>query len=235
VTGGARTRVHVVLVKPHSAANVGAVARVVRNTGMASLRLVQPGDWRVVECWRSAWGAQDVLEQAQVFDDLRSALAGAAYVVALSGRAAQGLPPLDVRDAALEVAALEPTQEACLVFGPEPTGLNIEELLLCGRTARIPSHPDQPSLNLSHAVMVACYEVFRAPAPASAGPGPRITHDRKEALLELWFEGLRAVEAVPHGDERTFREWRSFLGRIDLGPRELRLLEHLARKLARRR
>ena len=235
MTGGARTRVHVVLVKPHSAANIGAVARVVRNTGLAGLRLVQPGDWRVVESWRSAWAAQDVLEQTQVFDDLRGALAGAAYVVALSGRAAHDLPALDVRAAALEVAALEPAQEACLVFGPEPTGLNAEELLLCGRTARIPSHHDQPSLNLSHAVMVACYEVFRAQAPAPAGAAPRVTHDRKEALLALWFEGLRAVAAVPKGDERAFREWRRFLGRIDLGPRELLLFEHLARKLARRR
>lgn len=234
MTGSARTRVHVVLVKPQSPVNIGAVARVVRNTGMAGLRLVQPGDWRVVECWRSAWGAQEVLEQAQEFDDLRAALAGAAYVVALSGRAAAGSRPLDVRAVALDVATLDPAQEACLVFGPEPTGLNAEELLLCGRSARIPSHPDQPSLNLSHAVMVACYEVFRARSVSSAGATARVTHDQKEALLELWFEGLRAAEAVPKGDERAFREWRRFLGRIDLAPRELILLEHLARKLTRR-
>src|SRR6185295_4067070 len=104
--GGARTRVHVVLVKPQSPVNIGAVARVVRNTGMAGLRLVQPGDWRVVECWRSAWGAQDVLEQAQEFDDLPAALAGAAYVAALSGRAAAGMRSHDVRALAEEVTAL---------------------------------------------------------------------------------------------------------------------------------
>jgi len=235
VTGGARTRVHVVLVKPHSAANIGAVARVVRNTGMAGLRLVQPGDWRVVECWRSAWGAPDVLEEAQVYGDLRSALAGAASVVAFSGRASHDPPALDVRAVATELASLEPTEEACLVFGPEPTGLNADELLLCGRTARIPSHPDQPSLNLSHAVMVACYEVYRAQAAAATEAVPRVTHDRKEALIELWFEGLRAMAAVPKGDERAFRDWRRFLGRIDLAPQELRLLEHLARRMARTR
>jgi TrmH family RNA methyltransferase len=224
-------RVEVVLVRPESPANVGAAARVVRNAGLHGLVIVDPGDWRTVECWRTAWGAHDVLEQARVAPDLDSAVAGAGYVAALSGRRAGGAPALDVRDMAREVAALGVDEAAALVFGPETAGLADAELARCGRRVLIPADPAQPSLNLSHAVMVAAYEVFRAPRPPA--PSPRLsTHAEKQAMLALLREGLRAVEALPAANsEGRFEEWRALFQRADLTPREVRLLEHMARKM----
>jgi tRNA/rRNA methyltransferase len=232
-------RVHVVLVRPENASNVGAVARAMRNTGMAELRLVQPGDWRTLECWRSAWGAHEVLEQARVFEALAPALAGASLVVALSGRRDLDPRPVDVRLAAEEIGALGAGAEACLVFGPESSGLTLAEIAQCGLRALIPAHPDQPSLNLSHAVMVACHEVFRVRLAARASSrlpreaAPRVTHEQKDALLALLREGLLAIHALPRQDaDSYFRDWQALVQRLDLTPRELRLLEHLARKMA---
>ena len=225
--------VRVVLVRPEAPANIGAVARVVRNTGLAGLDLVAPGDWRTVECWRTAWGAQDLLEGARVHDDLSSALRDASFVAALSGRRESGPPVLDVRDLALEVAALEDGEACALVFGPENTGLTDAEMALCGRRVRIPSHPDQPSLNLSHAVMVAGYEVFRAGRRTAKGP-PRALHEDKQRLLDLLREGLLAVEALPEPvPDGFFQEWQGIFTRADLTPREVRLLEHMARKMVK--
>jgi tRNA/rRNA methyltransferase len=226
-------RVRVVLVRPEAPVNVGAAARIVRNTGLAGLDLVDPGDWRTVECWRTAWGAHDVLEQARVFPDLAGSVASSGYVLAFTRRREQGVPTLDVREAATEVAALAPDETAALVFGPETSGLTQEEMALCGRRASIPSHPEQPSLNLSHAVMIAAYEALRARARVPPGPR-RATHAEKEAVLDLLRDGLRALEALPPDNtESYFREWRALVQRADLTPRELRLLEHLARKMAR--
>ncbi len=160
-------RVRIVLVRPETTANLGACARVVRNTGAAGLDLVEPGDWRTVECWRSAWGAQEVLEQARVFADLESALAGAALSVAFTARRGSGAAVEDVRTAAGAVAGLGREETAALVFGPEMHGLSNAELALCGRAATIPSHPAQPSYNLSHAVAIAAYEVLRAMCSSS--------------------------------------------------------------------
>jgi TrmH family RNA methyltransferase len=226
-------RVRVVLVRPEAPANVGASARIVRNTGLAGLDLVDPGDWRTVECWRTAWGAHELLEEARVFGDLAAAVGSAGYVLGFTGRREKGVPVKDVREAAAEVAALAPDDEAALVFGPETSGLTQEEMALCGRRAFIPSHPDQPSLNLSHAVMVAAYEVFRAQGRLPSGPR-RATHAEKESLLGLLRDGLHALQALPRVDaESYFREWRALVQRADLTPRELRLLEHMARKMAR--
>jgi len=157
--------VEVVLVRPAVPANVGATARIVRNTGLRGLALVEPGSWRGLDCWRTAWGAHEVLEQARVYLDLAAALEGASYVAAFSARE-QEAAGLDVRELASEVVALADEERVALVFGPETSGLTLEELSLCGRHVRIPTHPGQPSLNLSHAVAIAAYEVFRAGRPA---------------------------------------------------------------------
>ncbi len=226
-------RVRVVLVRPETPANVGACARVVRNTGCAGLDLVAPGDFRTVECWRTAWGAHEVLEEARVFPDLARALAGASLAVALTRRR-PATPVEDVRDAAAAIAGLGRDARAALVFGPETNGLTNDEIALCGRAATIPADPAQPSFNLSHAVAIAAYEVRRAKRRGAAPARAQATHDQKQRLLELLEAGLVAVEALPQRNRASyFAEWRALVQRVDLTPKELKLLEHMARKMKR--
>lgn len=221
------------LVRPENPQNIGAVARVVRNTGLDGLDLVAPGDWRSIESWRSAWGAQEVLEQAREFAELPQALAEASYVAGLSGRRDAGVPVLDVRDMAAAISGLSDADQAALVFGPESSGLTLDELTLCGHRVRIPSHPQQPSLNLSHAVMVAAYEVFRAGRRKVAG-ARRANGAEKEHMLGLLREGLAATGTLPVANaDGFFAEWRALFERADLTPREVVLLEHMARKMKR--
>lgn len=220
------------LVRPESPANIGACARVVRNTGLQGLDLVDPGDWRTVECWRTAWGAQDVLEEARVFPGLAAAVADAHYVVALSGRH-DPTPILDVREMAGQIAGLAAPERAAVVLGPETSGLALAELAACGRRALIPSHPTQPSLNLSHAAMVAGYEILRARQRPDDLPR-RATQAEKQRMLELLRAGLLAMGALPAvNTDGFFQEWQALFARADLTRKEVRLLEHLARKMAR--
>ena len=136
---------------------------------------------------------------------------------------------------AQEVASLAAGESAALVFGPETAGLTRAEMALCGRRAVIPASPRQPSLNLSHAVMVAAYEVYRARAGGGARPR-RATHAQKQALLSLWREGLLELGALQRKDgDRYFMEWRNLFQRIDLTPKEVRMLEHVAHNMRRRR
>ncbi len=219
--------------RPENPQNIGAVARVVRNTGLDGIDLVEPGDWRTIECWRSAWGAQEALEQARVFPGLGQALADATCVAGLSGRRDAGVPVRDVRDMAADIAGLAEDDRAALVFGPESTGLTLDELALCGHRVRIASHPQQPSLNLSHAVMVAAYEVFRAGRRKIAGTR-RATGAEKEHMLDLLRQGLAATGTLPTANaDGFFAEWRGLFERADLTPREVVLLEHMARKMIR--
>ena len=62
----------------------------------------------------------------------------------------------------------------------------------------------------------------------------RATHDQKERLLELLEAGLVATGALPRANRSAyFAEWRALVQRMDLTPKELKLLEHMARKMRR--
>jgi tRNA (cytidine32/uridine32-2'-O)-methyltransferase len=231
----------IVLVRPENPANVGAVARVMRNTGLTRLVLVAPGDFRTVDCWRSAWGAHDVLETLVEHADLPAALAHYDHTVAFSGRASAEHPAADVRMAAQRFARFAPRVRAAFVFGPETAGLSEDELRLCGARAFIPAHPGQPSLNLSHAVLVATYEFYRASLELTGAgdddaqdPDTRQQPSRaeREAFLGPWRDALIAAGALASDDTRYFPRWQDFFRRAELSARELRLFEHLANKLA---
>ena len=56
-----------------------------------------------------------------------------------------------------------------LVFGPEPTGLDNDEVSRCHYQMHIPTDPAHAALNLSHAAAVCLYEVRRAWLAAAGG------------------------------------------------------------------
>ena len=225
-------RVRVVLNRPESASNVGAVARVISNTGLAGLDLVQPCDFRTVEAWRMAWRSEDVLEQVRVFESLEEARANAVYIAGFAGREGKRVEPITPRQMASEIASLGENAEAAIVFGCESRGLTEEELGVCQRRVRIPSHPSQPSLNLAQAVMVAAYEIFvasgeprpKVPERATAGEADLALGAFREALLEIGF-------LPPDHPEARFVEWRELFGRAGLTARETRVLLALARRI----
>ncbi len=223
----------IVLVRPENPANIGAVARVIANTGLAGLDLIAPGDWRTVEAWRMAWRAEDILEGARVFESLDQALEGAIYTAGLAGRPGSRVEPIPVRSMAEEIAALGPDAPVALVFGPESKGLTERELLRCQRRVHIPSHPAQPSLNLAQAVMVTAYELFvSGPAQeetpsrdrAEQGDIERALGALRDAMLEIGFLPVQNPEA-------RFVEWRELFGRAGLSPREVKLILALARRI----
>jgi tRNA C32,U32 (ribose-2'-O)-methylase TrmJ len=66
-------------------------------------------------------------------------------------------------------------------------------------------------------------------------PGPRrATQEEKDAMLARLQHGLRGIGALPAvNTDGYFREWRALFARADLTPKEVRLLDHMARKMAR--
>jgi len=225
--------VRIVLVQPESPGNVGAAARAIANTGLAGLDLVRPCDWRTVEAWRMAWRAEDVLEQARVFESLEEAISGTVYTAGLAGRQGTRVESISARELAKEVACLRPDDPVALVFGCESKGLSEKELLCCQRRVRIPSHPAQPSLNLAQAVMVTSHEVFLSSASspesiprerAQVSDTERAFGALRDAMLEIGFLPIENPEA-------RFVEWREIFGRAGLSPREVKLILALARRI----
>lgn len=182
----------IVLLRPQGAANLGAVARALKNFGLHRLLLVDERVTEWTEAWRMAVKAGDVLEGAQRCATLAEALAPATWVVATSDRPLPGLRVLTPRQVAEEARERgAPT----LLFGGEQHGLFQGELLRCHATASIPVAPAQSSLNLAQAVCVFAAEWFvvhggGAKAPPRPAPLPA-SHDLLQRL-EVAVAGMLA-------------------------------------------
>lgn len=188
------SRLRFVLARTSHPGNIGSAARAIRTMGFARMELVSPAHFPDREANALAAGADDVLDQAGVHDDLVDALAGCRFVLGLSARR-RGitLPELDPRQAAGQaLAAAARGEPVALLFGNERNGLANEELAHCHAMVRIPSVDDFSSLNLSQAVQVMAYEL-RMAALGGEVPVPPPAHEEppaEAAQMEQFYHHL---------------------------------------------
>ncbi len=119
-----------------------------------------------------------------------------------------------------------------IVFGNERTGLTDEELECCSVAINIPSNDDFPSLNLSHAVQIMTYALFRAFDGHKRGYDA-VTKDRLAQTIASISESIDHVGLFQLGgkrDNELFLE--AIFARAGLSESEARRVEKLFRKLA---
>lgn len=229
----ALSRVRVVLVEPQEPMNVGAVARAMRNFGLARLYLVNPAP-RVGPPWaREAYWlavhAEEILDRAVAVDSLMEALADVQLVVATTGRPRELYPAPVVPAWEVPARVLSVEGEVALVFGRETFGLTNEELALAHVIGTIPTAPEQPSLNLAQAVVVFAYELFKAAVGEERFPREELA---QVAALEAFFEDLgRYVLEIGFTDQNRFphamRRLRRIFHKARLTPGEVQMLRGL--------
>src|SRR5258707_8700159 len=171
----------IILVEPQLGENIGAAARVMANFGLGRLRLVKPRDgWPNTQAQRSASGADRILDEAALFDDLTAAIADCTVVLATTARAHdQAKPVLGPDEAASFLAPhVAAGERVAVLFGRERYGLENHEVALADRIVTFPVNPAFASLNLAQAVAVVAYEWFKL---ASGGALP-FTMPKKSEL-----------------------------------------------------
>ncbi|QNT78675.1 RNA methyltransferase [Entomobacter blattae] len=151
----------IILVRPQLAENIGSVARAMGNGGLFHLRLVAPRDgWPQQRAWRSASGADRILEEAEVFETVDEAIADLHHVMATCPRPRHIIKSvMTARGGACELhSIINRGLKAGILFGPERSGLDNEDMARADSWIRYPLNPDFMSLNLSQAVMIMAYE-----------------------------------------------------------------------------
>lgn len=157
------SNIRIVLVQTYHPGNIGASARAMKTMGLTNMVLVKPRCFPDAEATRLAAGADDVVESAHVVSSLEEAVADCVQVIGASARLRSlPLPHFDEPDSMahdlVNNAAHDPV---ALVFGRERSGLTNAEIRCCTHQVSIPANPDYGILNLSQAVQVLAYEVFK--------------------------------------------------------------------------
>ena len=98
-------KLRIVLVRTSHPGNIGAVARAMKNMGLADLALVAPKKFPHADATARASGADDVLYHARVFESLDAAVADCTLVAGASSRSrALDWPMLEPREFAQRAA-----------------------------------------------------------------------------------------------------------------------------------
>jgi tRNA/rRNA methyltransferase len=195
----------IVLVRPQLGQNIGKAARAMLNFGLTEMRLVAPRDgWPNPEAGPAASGADIVLEKAKVFATTKEAIADCSTVFASTVRRRDlVMPVVDPEQAAEQIAGS--LQRAAILFGPERSGLETEEVALANAILTVPINPEFASLNLAQAVILVAYEWSKRgqlAQPTSKELEPFAPHGEMDALIRHLDEQL-AVKGYFHPPSRT--------------------------------
>jgi tRNA/rRNA methyltransferase/tRNA (cytidine32/uridine32-2'-O)-methyltransferase len=218
-----------------------------KNMGISRLRIVGPSREDLAgeagQIRARAIHAADIWEGAAFFDTLSAAAADCSFLAGTTRRRGQRRKnvSLDPRETAEWFR--EKPGPAALVFGNERTGLDDRELALCNIASHIPAAPSFPSLNLSHAVQIYAYELFRVlgqaddqgrqtPDPVKGAWVP-LSRTETDALTASIAASLASLGFYRHpGREEQTAFIRDLISRAALNQREGKYLENIFAKAA---
>ena len=226
----------IVLVRPQLGQNIGKAARAMLNFGLTEMRLVAPRDgWPNPDAGPAASGADLVLEQAALFDTVEQAIADCSHVFASTVRRRDLVMPVIGPAGMAEQIAASPKRSAIL-FGPERSGLETEEVALANAIVTVPINPEFGSLNLAQAVILLAYEWSRRsalaqpPAKELEEPAP---HGEVEGLIGQLDSELtsKGYYHPPSRTQATRNTIRTIFTKTGWSSREIKAVRGIIRAL----
>jgi tRNA/rRNA methyltransferase len=227
----------IVLVRPQLGQNIGKAARAMLNFGLTEMRLVEPRDgWPNPDAGPAASGADAVLEGATVFDSVSAAIADCSLVLASTVRRRDlVMPVVGPEQMAREIRST--SGRSAILFGPERSGLESEDVAAATRIVTVPINPEFGSLNLAQAVILLAYEWSRGAdlaQPTVKEKEPTAPMSDLEGLIAQ-LDGELGRVGYFHPPERTSATRstiRTILTKAQWSSREIKAIRGIVRALA---
>ncbi|MBA3666466.1 MAG: RNA methyltransferase [Sphingomonas sp.] len=230
----------IILVRPQLGQNIGKAARAMMNFGLTEMRLVSPRDgWPNPDAGPSASGADAVLDQARIFDSVADAIADCSVVYASTVRRRDlVMPVVGPEEMAGEIRSSH--GRTAILFGPERSGLESEDVALATKIVTVPINPRFGSLNLAQAVILLAYEWSKGAALAQPTvkegepPAPMADLEGLVAQFDHALDGA-GYYFPPERTAVTRATLRTILTKASWSTREIRALRGMLRALTGRR
>jgi tRNA/rRNA methyltransferase len=156
----------IILVGPQLGENIGMCARAMLNCGVTELRIVNPRDgWPNPAAVSASSGASEVIDNAKLFNSTKEAVADLEFVLATTARSREMVKEIYSTEAAAQEVRKRNAaniQKCGILFGPERTGLENDDVALANAILNIPLNPGFSSLNLAQAVLLVCFSWLSA-------------------------------------------------------------------------
>lgn len=223
----------VAFVEPESPGNIGFLARTMKNFGLGRLILVggcPPGDdGRIL-----SMHARDVIEGAVTTTWEGLLEMDFDFYVGTTSRQGHdtNLPRVSVESWELGRSLAGVEGRICLILGREGNGLSLGELERCDLVATIPTSPNYPALNVSHAAAIFFYEIFRSLGQPATTRMRRANEKEKQVLLKCVDRMVESSGLPEHRKRASKLVFKRLVNRAFISGRECHTLIGLVKVLA---
>ena len=228
----------IVLVNTQLPENIGATARSMLNFQFEKLRVINPKfSLDHEKILPICAGADKVIKKVKIFEKFSDSIKDFNYVIATSNRI-RSQKKKEISFKKLKEIILN-NYKVAIVFGPEKSGLDNEDLSFCDYSIRINSNKNFSSLNLSHAVAIVCYNLFTSLSKKGESNKKKFLENiaKKNELLSFYkiLEKSLVKSNFFNVKERkkiTFQKIKNIFCKYKLSSEEVRTLISIFKKLS---
>ena len=229
--------INFVLVDTSHPGNIGACARAMNSMGIINLLLVNPKEFPSKEAEARAKSGKKVLEKAKIHKNINEAIGASNLIIGTSARSrSMPWPMMEISNLGKTInESLANNDEVSIVFGNEAVGLDNEDLGKCDFHLQIPTSKDS-SLNLSHAVQIVAYEIYKESFSSDSIVQQRevdlATSMQKEKLIDHIETVLELLDFYDHKNPKQVpARLRRLTKRMQLDKLEIGILRGILSKL----
>ena len=233
--------INFILVRPQLPENIGACARALKNFDFNNFSLVQPKkSWLNEKAIATSVGAKDILKSVKVYNTLEDAVSKLHVTVAMTSR----IRKTNKKFITLKDFFLKNNKKKKIgfVFGAESSGLSNKETSQANYLIKIPTNPNFESINLSHSVILICYEIFSLFKKSNIFFKSTYRSDiAKKSTVNLFIKRLvKTLDQIgflqpDHKRQSMLININNIFHRFDLSEQELHILQGIFTNLYRRK
>ena len=223
-------KIYFILVRPQMGENIGSAARAIKNFNIKYLRIVNPRcNWPSQKALATSVGAKDILKSAKIYNSMEKAIGDLDIIFASTSRIRKfNKEIISILDFKKKV---EKKRKIGILFGPEASGLSNDEISYANYLVKIPTNKKFSSLNLSHSVIIFCFELFQyfSNKKAIYKSGYKSSVAKKSEVnkfLSFIIDKLDKKGFLQPGQKRKsmIRNINNIFHRLNLSEQEIRIL-----------
>ena len=233
--------IHFILSQPQLGENIGASARAIKNFNFSNLRIVNPRDgWPNLRAQVTSVGAKNILKSAKICKSLDKAITDLDMVFAATSRIRKvNKKTISIKNIK---KIIKKNQKIGIIFGSEASGLSNSEASCADYIVKIPTSKYFSSINLSHSVIIFCYELFNICSKANfrnESKHKNITAKKQEVTKFINFI-LKCLYKIgflqPHHKKQSMIDnIKNIFYRNNLSDKEIRILSSIFGSLYKRK
>jgi TrmH family RNA methyltransferase len=225
--------IYIIFIEPESLGNIGFIARVIANFGLKNLVLINPPKLEK-EAYYYAVHAQNIVENAKIYKTLDESLKSLTidFIIGSTGKpgGSYNLSRIAITPEMLN-ETINFKNKIAILFGREGNGLNNNEIEKCDIIVSIPTNKLYPVMNVSHAVAIILYELFKDKNELLTIDTGEAKSMEKEYLLSEIEEVIETLDLPEHKKRTSLKSFKNIINRAFITGREAHTLKGLFRRI----